>query len=135
MTDEQEELNDEGSPSEELDTTEASEIDEPSPTPFDSAYESRRQRIFDHRVEAQADPDTTIACLAGVNSDLLDNELIVAEALRQFFMTNGGSLEAIEKNRECINLLLRFSKQIAQITQLEQRSRKGNGEASAPKPR
>lgn len=120
----------------ELDENQETEVDEQSTAiSFDSAYENRRQRILDHRVEAQANPSTTIACLAGVNSDLLDTELIIGESLRQYFAANGGSLDAIEKGREPINLLLRFSKQIAQISQLEQRSRKGDGEGTTLKPR
>lgn len=110
---------------EELDASEHSIVDEPPPTmPLDSAYEIRRQRIFSHRVEAQAEANSIIACLAGVNSDLLDNELIVAETLRQGLAAGGGSLEAIERHGDLINLMLRFAKQIAQFTQLVQRSRK-----------
>lgn len=102
--------------------------------PIDAAYEHRRRRIFDHRVDAQADPDTMIACLAGVNSDLLDTELIVAENLRQGLSESGGSLETIERHAGLINLMLRLSKQIAQITQLEHRSRKKGGEATSMRP-
>ena len=98
--------------------------------PIDAAYERRRQRILDHRVDAQDDPDTMIACLAGVNSDLLDTELMVAESLRQGLSENGGSFETIERYEVHINMMLRLSKQIAQITQLEQRSRRMGGEAN-----
>ena len=71
-----------------------------------------------------------IACLAGVNSDLLDTELMVAESLRQGLSENGGSFETIERYEVHINMMLRLSKQIAQITQLEQRSRRMGGEAN-----
>ena len=98
---------------------------------IDAAYDSRRRRIFDHRVEAQNESNTMISCLAGVNSDLLDTELVLAEVLRQGFSEDGGSLETIERHAELIDLLLRVSKQITQVTQLEQRSRKGNGDRSA----
>ena len=98
--------------------------------PVDAAYERRRQRILDHRVDAQDEPDTMIACLAGVNSDLLDTELMVAESLRQGLSENGGSFETIERYEVHINMMLRLSKQIAQITQLEQRSRRMGGEAN-----
>lgn len=102
--------------------------------PIDAAHERRRRRIFDHRVDAQDDPDTMIACLAGVNSDLMDTELVVAEKLRQGLSENGVSLETIERHAELINLMLRLSKQIAQITQLEHRSRKKGGEATSIRP-
>ena len=69
-----------------------------------------------------------IACLAGVNSDLLDTELIVAETLRQGLAAGGGSLETISRYESLIYLTLRLSKQITQVTQLEQRARKDGGE-------
>lgn len=99
--------------------------------PVDAAYDSRRRRIFDHRVEAQHESNTMTSCLAGVNSDLLDTELVLAEVLRQGLSENGGSLETIERHAELIDLLLRVSKHITQVTQLEQRSRKGNAERPA----
>ena len=111
-------------------------IDEsPATVPFDPAYDSRRQRIYDHRVEAQAEPNTMIACLAGVNSDLFDTELIVAETLRQGLAASGGSLETIERYGPLIELTLRLSKQITQVTQLEQRARKDNGDGTSSNPR
>lgn len=107
----------------------------PETIPFDAEYSSRQQRIFDHRVEAQEEPNTMIACLAGVNSDLFDTELIVAETLRQGLSASGGSLETIERHGPLIDLMLRLSKQITQVTQLEQRARKDNGEGTSSKPR
>lgn len=107
----------------------------PETISFDAAYSSRQQRIFDHRVQAQEEPNTMIACLAGVNSDLFDTELIVAETLRQGLAANGGSLETIERYGSLIDLTLRLSKQITQVTQLEQRARKDNGEGTSSKPR
>lgn len=107
----------------------------PETIPFDAAYTSRRQRIFDHRVEAQEEPNTMIACLAGVNSDLFDTELVIAETLRQGLTAGGGSLETIERHQSLIDLILRLSKQIAQVTQLEQRARKDDGEGTSSKPR
>ena len=107
----------------------------PATVPFDAAYDNRRQRIFDHRVEAQEEPNTMIACLAGVNSDLFDTELVIAETLRQGLTASGGSLETIERHQSLIDLMLRLSKQIAQVTQLEQRARKDGGEGTSSKPR
>jgi len=102
--------------------------EQPETIPFDGAYSSRLQRIFDHRVQAQEEPNTMIACLAGVNSDLLDTELIVAETLPQGLAAGGGSLETISRYESLIDLTLRLSKQIALVTQLEQRARRDGGE-------
>jgi hypothetical protein len=104
---------------------------EQATAPIDAAYDRRRRRIFDHRIEAQNEPSTISACLAGVNSDLLDTELIIAETLRQG-LTENGSLEAIERHADLIDMLLRVTKQIAQVTQLEQRSRKTGAELAKP---
>jgi hypothetical protein len=112
--------------------TEGGELEAEQSAPTDAAYDRRRQRIFDHRIEAQNEPSTITACLAGVNSDLLDTELIIAETLRQGLSENGRSLDAIERHAELINMLLRFSKQISQVTQLEQRSRKNVPETTKP---
>lgn len=134
MTDTHELMDDIASSTDSVVDTENSTLNEPSETlPFDPAYDSRRQRIFDHRVEAQAETNTIIACLAGVNSDLFDTELIVAETLRQGLAASGGSLEMIERHGPLIDLMLRLSKHITQITQLEQRSRKDCGESAAAK--
>lgn len=103
--------------------------------PFDAAFDERRQRISEHRIAAQKQPDTMIACLAGVNSDLLDTELIVAETLRQGLAAGGGSFETIERHQPLIDMVLRFSKQISQLAQLEQRARRDNGEGTCSKPR
>jgi hypothetical protein len=136
MSDAQEIMDEAATPTEEFAATENPTGDEPPATvPFDAAYDRRRQRIFDHRVEAQAEPNTLIACLAGVNSDLLDTELIVAERLREKLAASGGSLEAIERYRPLMDMMLRLSKQIMQLTQIEQRSRKDGGEGTATKPR
>ncbi len=113
--------------------TEVGELEvEQSVTPIDAAHDRRRGRILDHRIEAQNEPSTITSCLAGVNSDLLDTELVVAETLRQGLAQNGTSLEAIERHSELIDMLLRLSKQIAQVTQLEQRSRKIGCETTRP---
>jgi hypothetical protein len=115
---------------------EAPAVDEPPVTvPFDAAYDHRRRRIFDLRVEAQEEPDTRIACLTGMNSDLLDTELTVAETLRQGLTAGGGSLETIERHHRLLDWVLRYSKQITQLTQLEQRVRKDNGEGGSARPR
>ncbi len=103
--------------------------------PFDAAYDVRRQRIFDHRVEAQEDPHTIIACLAGVNSDLMDTELIVGETLRQGLAASGGTLESIERHQPLIDLVLRLSKQITQVAQIEQRARQDHSKGGSSKPR
>ena len=97
-------------------------------TSVDPAYGNRRKRIVEHRIEAQVNPNTTIAFLAGVNSDLLDCELDIAETLRQGLATGGNSLDVIERYAGLIDVVVRLSKQIAQITQLERQTRRDGGE-------
>jgi hypothetical protein len=109
---------------------ETSNEEQPAAEPsFDPAYEKRRQRILDHRAEAQDDTNTMRACLAGVNSDLLDCELHVGETLRHALARGGLSIDEIERNARLFELLVRLTKQVAQITQLEMRTRKDDTEA------
>ena len=106
-------------------------VEESSTPPLDPAYERRRRRIYEHRVEAQAESHTMIACLAGVNSDLLDCELVIAETLRQAWSASDNPLEAVVSHEPQLDLLLRLVKQITQVTQLEQRCRKEFGSGAA----
>ena len=106
--------------------------DEQSPTAptFDPAYESRRQRIFELRANAQAEIEPLAACLAGVNSDLFDLELNLGEQLRHAMASNPDSLEGIEQHARPIDMLLRVVKQIAQITQIGTRIQKPSQDAA-----
>ena len=113
----------------------ASEDGQPIAVAIDPAYEERRQRIFEYRMDALGDSRPLHACLAGMNSDLLDFQLHVGEILRQTLATDGASLDEIERHSRSFDLMLRLSKQVAQITQLEMRSRQDDSEGGSRKPR
>ena len=106
--------------------------DEPSTDmQYDPAYEARRQRILDHRLESQADASTLTACMAGVNSDLLDFQLTIGETFRRQLTAGSASLDELERCAPLFNMTLRFAKQITQIAQFEQRSRKNSEQPAA----
>lgn len=86
----------------------------------------RMQRIHDHRVGAYYDPRTTKSLLGFVCADLLVVEAHLGEALRQELTAGPASIEVIEKNRSPIDLMLRLSKQVAQITQVDMQYTKMN---------
>ena len=91
---------------------------------IDQAFERRRQRILDHRLEALENPDTLMACISGVNSDMLDCELKVSEIFRQVIGADGASIDELERHAGLIDLLLRLSKQVTQLSQLELSARR-----------
>jgi len=101
----------------------------------DPAYADRRRRICQYRMESLENLNPLNACLAGVNSDLLDFELHLGEVLRQTIASGGASLDDIQRHSAAIDMLIRLSKQITQISQLPQRSRNSHNEATAGKRR
>ena len=66
--------------------------------------------------------------MAGVNSDLLEIELYISEALRRVLATGSMTTDEIETQSHSIDLMIRLAKQITQIANLEMRSRKAKGE-------
>jgi len=94
----------------------------------DSTFHDRLQRIQDHRTEAQ---DNLPAALAGLNSDLMEVELYLSAALRRSFTAAPVTTDSIEAQSGAIDLMIRLSKQVAQIANLEMRSMKAKGDVEA----
>jgi len=61
-----------------------------------------------------------------VCADLSEVEANLGEALRHEFAAGPLSIEVIERNRGAIDLILRLSKQITQITQVDMQFTKAN---------
>ena len=98
------------------------------PEMADDTFQKRLERIQDQRTEAQHHPDSRCAGVAGLNADLMEIGLHVGGAVRRFLTAEPATIEGIEVSSGSIDLMIRLSKQITQICQLEMRLNKSSGE-------
>ncbi|HEX3655954.1 MAG TPA: hypothetical protein VHV55_09115 [Pirellulales bacterium] len=92
--------------------------------PGDCAVDDRLRRIHDLRLEALDHPHPLAACLGGVNSDLMEMELYVRNALRRAIVAGDRTIDDVEQHSKSFDLLIRLAKQISVVSQLELRSAK-----------
>ena len=89
---------------------------------LDSAFGQRLKDIQDFRVAKQQNPEMLAGLLKAVTSDLFESELYLAEAYLAEQRAARGSSECDQVNSQGPDLLLRFSKLIAQYARLLQQS-------------
>ena len=63
-----------------------------------------------------------------MNADLMEVGLHVGVAVRQFLTTEPATIDGIEASSASIDLMIRLSKQITQLSNLEMRLNKSSGE-------
>jgi len=98
----------------------------------DPTFRARLERIQDHRAEAQDHPDSRYAAVAALNADLMEVALYVGVALRRFMTAEPATIDGIETSSGSTDLLMRLSKQVAQLCNLEIYLGKSSGEVTSP---
>lgn len=83
--------------------------------------EQRRQRIEDHLVRSLANPDPLAANIGAANTDLMGALCQVGQAFQESIVSSPVSLETIDRHSPVIDLMVRLTKTIAQVSQLEWR--------------
>ena len=106
----------------------------PNPPDHDGVYLQRMQSIANYRQRSLNNPDVLLAVVAGVNGDLIELALQIGEALRQSLAQRAITTESIDSHTSSINLILRASKQVTQLSQLELRASKAAGRPSGEIP-
>lgn len=95
-----------------------------APLGDDAISVARHTKIGALRRECLRDVNNDAACLGGVASDLMEMELFLADAMREALREADPSLATIEEFSGPIQTLLKLSKEITSIKQVEYRARK-----------
>jgi hypothetical protein len=84
----------------------------------DSVARRRRERIREHLDQALSDPDPTSAALGCVTADLLTVSTRLGCAILKDSGRHSIDLDDVDQQLPAVNLLIRTTKQVAQIEQL-----------------
>ncbi len=83
----------------------------------------RKQRIEQHRQDSLADSDARTSVVGTVGADLMLLQLQVGEALRDVLGSGRVSPELLSRNQGGIEMLLKLSKLVTQLSQLHRKMR------------
>lgn len=88
----------------------------------------RRRLICAVRCASLVDDHREAGCLAGIATDLMEFQAMLADALRSALRESGDPLDAFEDHDRSVQTMIKLTKQIASMKQLEYRARKqGSG--------
>jgi hypothetical protein len=86
-------------------------------------FEQRQQRIQTHLLDSLQHEETRASSIGTVSADIMMLQLQVGEALREVLGPGRAAPEVVSRNREGIEMVLKLSKLVTQIAQLQRKTR------------
>jgi hypothetical protein len=84
-------------------------------------FERRKQRIRNHLLDSMEHQDTRTSIIGSVSADIMMLQLQVGETLREALGSGRAAPEIVSRNREGIEMLLKLSKLVTQVSQLQRK--------------
>jgi hypothetical protein len=84
-------------------------------------FDKRKQRIRTHLLDSLGDEDTRTSIIGAVSADVMMLQLQVSDALQGVLGTGRCGPDLLSRNREGIDMFLKLSKLVTQISQLHRK--------------